>query len=216
VSKSIVLFSGGMDSTTLLWTLRPSVKALLVDYGQRHAKELSYAKRLCLDYGIEFQIADLTGINHLIRKGSQSGDEIPPEGHYSEMSMKTTIVPNRNMIMLSVACGWAIATDCVDVYFAAHAGDHTIYPDCRSPFVDAFRYAVQLANGWNNINIHAPFINMSKSDIVKVASELGAPLNATWSCYVGVNKHCGKCGTCVERKEAFQLAGVEHYTSYAS
>jgi 7-cyano-7-deazaguanine synthase len=213
--KKIVLLSGGLDSTTLMWSLLPDVKALLFDYGQRHRKELIGAKMLCEDFGIECKVADLRGITHLISKGSQSGDAPVPEGHYAEESMKTTIVPNRNSIMLSVACGWALASGSEEVYFAAHGGDHAIYPDCRAVFVDAFDHAMRLANEWDRISVHAPFVKMSKADIVTLAQTIGVPLDRTWSCYKGESLHCGVCGTCVERKEAFQLAGVEDPTIYA-
>jgi len=213
--KSIVLLSGGMDSTTLLWSLRPDVKALLVDYGQRHRRELYRAENICKTFDIEYETARLEGINHLLQKGSQSGSETPPEGHYTEMTMKTTIVPNRNSIMLSVAVGWAVATGCKEVFFAAHGGDHTIYPDCRREFVDAFDKAMVLANAWEPVTVKAPFVHMSKADIAKLGDHLGVPFQLTYSCYVGANAHCGKCGTCVERREAFQLAGVKDPTEYA-
>lgn len=212
---AIALMSGGLDSTTLVWSLRPNVKALLVDYDQRHVKELGHARGLCRQGNIEYEVADLRAINKLIAKGSQSGDELPPEGHYTELSMKTTIVPNRNSIMLAIAVGWAVKLGIDKVYFAAHAGDHAIYPDCRAEFVNAFSEAEELANAWNPVHVHAPFIHMTKSDIVKLGATLGVPFWSTWSCYVGGIKHCGKCGTCVERKEAFQLAGVEDLTDYA-
>lgn len=212
--KSIVLFSGGLDSTTLLWSLRPAVKALLVDYGQRHRRELYRAENICKTYEIEYSTAKLEGINHLLRKGSQSGPEDPPEGHYSELSMKTTIVPNRNSIMLAVACGWAISTGCTDVYFAAHGGDHTIYPDCRKEFVDSFNQTMKLANAWEEINVKAPFLEMTKAEIVTFGTLQNVPYQLTYSCYVGGNAHCGRCGTCVERKEAFELAGVKDPTEY--
>jgi len=194
--------------------LRPDVKALLVDYGQRHRTELDHARDICDAFGIEYEIADLRGINHLIQKGSQSGTEQVPDGHYAELSMKTTIVPNRNMIMLSVAVGWAIATGSKAVFYAAHGGDHAIYPDCRPQFVKAFAEAVELGNGWDDITVKAPFVNNTKAQIVKLGSMLGAPLELTWSCYKGGDLHCGTCGTCVERKEAFQLAGVPDPTAY--
>ena len=219
MSKAIVLYSGGLDSTTLLWLLRAEgrdVKALLVNYGQRHSIELSHAFNVCTDHGIEFDVANLRGISHLIRSGSQSGDDQPPEGHYAEMSMKTTIVPNRNSIMLSIAVGWAVATRCTEVYFAAHGGDHTIYPDCRPEFVDAFNKAMQLANAWSPVEVFAPFLGKSKADIVRLGDDLDVPFAETWSCYIGGDMHCGKCGTCVERKEAFQLADMEDPTTYAT
>jgi 7-cyano-7-deazaguanine synthase len=212
--KSIVLFSGGMDSTTLLWSQLPNVKALLVDYGQRHKRELYRAENICKTYEIEYQIAKLEGINHLLQKGSQSGPETPPEGHYTEMSMKTTIVPNRNSIMLSVAVGWAVSTNCDRVSFAAHGGDHTIYPDCREEFVDVFAKAMFLGNAWEPVSVEAPFVKMSKAEICALGAKLGVPFQLTYSCYVGANKHCGKCGTCTERREAFQLAGVKDPTEY--
>lgn len=214
MSKSIVLLSGGLDSTTLLWTLRPNVKALLVDYGQRHKRELYRAVDICKFAKIEYEVANLSGINHLLQKGSQSGPELPPKGHYTELSMKTTIVPNRNSIMLSVAVGWAASTDCNEVFFAAHGGDHTIYPDCRSEFVDAFDKAIRLANDWEPVSVKAPFVHLSKAAIVKLGSSIGVPYSLTYSCYVGREHHCGMCGTCVERREAFQLAGVEDPTTY--
>lgn len=214
MSKDIVLYSGGLDSTVLLWSRRPNVKALLVDYGQRHRVELEHAMDICLSSGIEYTTANLQGINHLLNKGSQSGREEVPEGHYAEDSMKTTIVPNRNAIMLSVAVGWAVSTGSQHVYFAAHAGDHAIYPDCRDDFVNAFDNAMAMGNAWSHISIHAPFIYMSKADIVKLGSELNVPFAQTWSCYKGGITHCGKCGTCVERKEAFKLVNVEDPTEY--
>lgn len=213
-NEKVVLYSGGLDSTVLLWSLRPNVKALLCNYGQRHAVELEHAEEICQDNHIEYEIADLSGIHHLLSRGSQSGYEEVPEGHYAQDSMKTTIVPNRNAIMLSVAVGWAISTNCDEVYFAAHGGDHAIYPDCRPEFVSLFSDAIRSGNGWDKIQIKAPFLRWSKANIVQKGFEIGAPLGETWSCYKGGTAHCGKCGTCVERKEAFALAGVEDPTIY--
>lgn len=213
--KAVVLYSGGMDSTVLLWSLLPGAKALLCDYGQRHSKELARARAICGKYGIEHETAHLQGISHLLNKGSQSGREAVPDGHYAEESMKVTIVPNRNAIMLAVACGWAVSTGCRRVFFAAHAGDHAIYPDCRREFIDAFDKAMGLGNAWDPVEIVAPFADMTKAEIARRGFELGAPLEMTWSCYKGGELHCSKCGTCVERKEAFQLAGVEDPTVYA-
>ncbi len=212
--KSIVLLSGGLDSTTLLYSLLPNVKAIMFNYGQRHKKELEYGIGLSLELDIECEVADLRGINHLIRKGSQSGDETPPPGHYAEETMKTTIVPNRNSIMLSIAVGWAVATDCREVFFAAHAGDHTIYPDCREEFIRAFDKTMQIANAWSPVAVRAPFVKMTKAEIVKYGDRIKVPFEKTWSCYVGGTVHCGKCGTCTERREAFILAGVKDPTQY--
>lgn len=212
--KSLALFSGGLDSTTLLYTLLPNVKVLMFDYGQRHRKELGLGASLCRDLGVAYELADLSSINFLIRKGSQSGAETPPPGHYAEETMKTTIVPNRNAIMLSIAVGWAVATNCENVYFAAHGGDHAIYPDCREEFINSFNHSVQLANAWSLVCVKAPFVRLSKTDIVKLGSRLNVPFERTWSCYVGGQIHCGKCGTCTERREAFILAGVDDPTEY--
>jgi 7-cyano-7-deazaguanine synthase len=214
MSKPIVLYSGGLDSTVLLWSLRPNVKALIFQYGQRHSKEVGFATNICLTHNIEYEVADLHGIAHLIASGSQTGDQPVPEGHYAEESMKATIVPNRNMIMLSIAVGWAVSTKSHSVFWAAHAGDHIIYPDCRPEFFHSMANAILDGNAWNDIILEAPFIYKTKADIVKLGTQLNAPLDQTWSCYKGGILHCGKCGTCVERKEAFQLAGIVDTTEY--
>jgi 7-cyano-7-deazaguanine synthase len=138
-----------------------------------------------------------------------------PLGHYAEESMKSTVVPNRNMILLSLAAGHAISLKFDTVAYAAHAGDHTIYPDCRPEFADAMENALSKAD-WNKINLHRPFVKMNKSDLVKLGIELGVPFEKTWSCYAGGKLHCGKCGTCVERKEAFELIGLSDPTKYKS
>jgi 7-cyano-7-deazaguanine synthase len=212
--KPIVLYSGGLDSTVLLWSLRPNVKALLFDYGQRHRKELLHAINICEADNIEYEIANLVPIRNLLASGSQTGNEPVPEGHYAEESMKATVVPNRNMIMLSIAVGWAVSTGSQKVLWAAHAGDHAIYPDCRPEFLGAMVDAIQIGNAWSPVLLEAPFIYKTKAEIVKLGAELHAPLDQTFSCYKGGILHCGMCGTCTERKEAFQLAGVVDPTEY--
>jgi len=214
MSKPIVLYSGGLDSTVLLWSLRPNVKALLFDYGQRHSKELKQAVQICQTHQIEWELADLQSIRELISSGSQTGNEPVPEGHYAEESMKATVVPNRNMIMLSIAVGWAVATKSPYVAWAAHAGDHPLYPDCRPDFFEALRNAIEIGNAWSNVTLQAPFILKTKAEIVKLGHQLGAPLDQTWSCYNSGPIHCGRCGTCVERQEAFALAEVDDPTEY--
>jgi len=213
--KSILLFSGGLDSTTLLWKLKPDVKCLLFDYGQRHRRELHNAEAICRAYDIEHVRVNLEGIQGLIAKGSQTGADEVPEGHYAAPSMKTTVVPNRNMIMLSIAVGHAIATETHNVFTAVHAGDHAIYPDCRPQFYTPLRQAVWKGN-YFRVQIRTPFIKKTKAQIVRLGIRLGVPYALTWSCYKGEEFHCGVCGTCVERKEAFKLAGVEDPTLYAS
>jgi len=224
MSKPIVLFSGGLDSTVLLWSLRPNVKAISFDYNQRHYKELDTAQRICNQYDIEHVVVDLAmsepgyvslaELFHQAQSSQTNRDVQVPEGHYAEESMKATVVPNRNMIMISIAVGWAVSSGSKDVYAAMHAGDHTIYPDCRSEFVVPLQQAIQKGNAWNICYFWAPFLEKTKAEIVKLGASIHAPLDQTWSCYKGGILHCGVCGTCVERKEAFQLAGVVDPTEY--
>lgn len=229
--KAVVIFSGGLDSTVLLAYLRKQgfeVYALSVDYGQRHRVELEHAHRLTqLTFQVPHKVADLRAVGReLLAGSSQTSDSIEvPQGHYAEESMKLTVVPNRNMIMLSVAIGWAVSLKAEFVAYGAHGGDHTIYPDCRPEFVEAMQTAAGLAD-WHPVAVTAPFLNMTKADIVKLGAELGAPMHKTWSCYdprtvrelthgaITGYAHCGECGTCVERKEAFLLAGVTDPTTY--
>lgn len=217
MKQTILIYSGGLDSTVLLYSLlaeRRDVKALSIDYGQRHCKELEHAARICDKLGIEHRIANLTGITPLLAGSSQTSEHLAvPEGHYAEESMKLTVVPNRNMIMLSIAIGWAVSLEFDYVAYAAHAGDHTIYPDCRPEFAHAMNQAALIAN-WRPISIERPFIEMTKADIVHRGAAVGVPFAETWSCYAGGDLHCGKCGTCVERQEAFQLANIPDPTIY--
>jgi len=215
--KTVLIYSGGLDSTVALYYLKEQghkLKALSVDYGQRHKKEIELAKYHCAKLGIEHQIADLTGITHLLGGSSQTSSSVDvPEGHYAEESMKLTVVPNRNMIMLSVAIGWAVSQKADFVAYAAHAGDHAIYPDCRPEFAEALDHVAKLAD-WHQVSLLRPFVQWSKADIAAEAKRLGVEIEKTWSCYKGLELHCGKCGTCTERIEAFQLAGVNDPTVY--
>ena len=218
MQKTVLIHSGGMDSTVLLYKLLDAgheVSALSVDYGQRHKKELECAASLCGELGVEHRIADLTALNPLLAGSSLTSPEIEvPEGHYAEDNMKATVVPNRNMILLSVATGWAISNGSESVSYAAHSGDHAIYPDCREEFAEGMNHVMGLAD-WHHVALNRPFVNLTKADIVKIGSELGVPFERTWSCYKGGELHCGRCGTCVERREAFYLAGIEDPTVYA-
>lgn len=217
--RTVAIFSGGLDSTVLLHELLAAgdeVLALSVDYGQRHRIELEHAERIAGGLGLEWQIADLSRISGLLAGSSQTSADMPvPHGHYAEESMKQTVVPNRNMIMLAVAAGWAIGRKADRLAYGAHAGDHTIYPDCRPEFVAAMRLALGLAD-WHKLELFCPFLTLSKAGIVTRGAALGVDFAATWSCYEGGRIHCGLCGTCHERREAFALAGVPDPTVYAN
>ncbi|MDI1320365.1 MAG: 7-cyano-7-deazaguanine synthase QueC [bacterium] len=217
--KTVVIFSGGMDSTVLVYDLLAcgdTVKVLSVDYGQRHSKEIECAKRIAVDLGIEHRVADLRGISSLLAGSSLTSPDVAvPDGHYAEENMKATVVPNRNMIMLSIAAGWAISLRFDAVAFGAHGGDHAIYPDCRSVFADAVDAAIRLAD-WHQVQLIRPFVGLTKTDLAKRGHELHVPFAQTWSCYKGGDLHCGTCGTCVERREAFHLAGVPDPTTYSA
>lgn len=217
--SAIAVYSGGMDSTVMLYAmLEEGVDlrgALSVDYGQKHRKEILVAKKICESLGIEHRIADLRGISSLFGSSGLTNENIDvPEGHYEAVSMKQTVVPNRNMILISVATAWAITKGAEAVAYAAHSGDHAIYPDCRESFANALDQAMQLCD-WSEVRLYRPFVNLSKEEIVKKGNRLGSPLGRTWSCYKGGDLHCGKCGTCIERREAFHLSGIEDHTPYA-
>lgn len=217
--SAVIIYSGGLDSTTLLYELianRTQVKALGFNYGQRHSRELVSARAICEDLGVPFESVDVSGLAALLPGSSQTDTSVPvPEGHYEEESMKLTVVPNRNMIMLSIAAAHAIAIGYEVVAYAAHAGDHAIYPDCRPHFVTAMDRAFQQSD-WKEIHLFAPYVEkqMDKGDIVARGAQLGVPYNRTWTCYKGRSKHCGLCGSCRERKDAFIKAGVIDPTGY--
>tara|TARA_B100001093_G_scaffold242919_1_gene232723 strand:- start:452 stop:1108 length:657 start_codon:yes stop_codon:yes gene_type:complete len=217
--KAVVLFSGGLDSTVLARQLiqqKASVRLLSIDYGQRHEKELEHSSFIAKELKVPHRILTLPNLADILGGSSLTDPNIElPEGHYAEESMKATVVPNRNMILLALAAGYALSVDFDTIAYAAHAGDHTIYPDCRPAFADAMETALSLAD-WKNLDLHRPFVNLSKADLVKKGMELGAPLHLSWSCYAGRKLHCGKCGTCVERKEAFAIAKVPDPTEYES
>ena len=215
--KTVLVYSGGLDSTVLLHQLLADgdqVLALSVDYGQRHRVELEYARRLAEAVGIEWRLADLSSVGQLLGGSSLTSPDVAvPYGHYAEQSMKQTVVANRNMIMLSVAAGWAISQRADRVAYAAHTGDHAIYPDCRPEFAEAVDRAIRLAD-WHEIHLVCPFVRLTKAQIVARGAELGVDFARTWSCYEGGAIHCGRCGTCFERREAFSQAGVHDPTKY--
>jgi 7-cyano-7-deazaguanine synthase len=163
---------------------------------------------------VKHQVADLRALAPLFGANALTDSHVAvPEGHYEEASMKATVVPNRNMLLIAVAASWAMSLKASSVAYGAHGGDHAIYPDCRPVFADALDKAIRLAD-WHEVSLERPFVGMDKTGIVRRGVELRVPLELTWSCYVGGDKHCGKCGTCVERKEAFIQAGVKDPTAY--
>jgi 7-cyano-7-deazaguanine synthase len=216
--KTVIVYSGGLDSTVLLYHLREAgheLHALSIDYGQRHRCELDRAAAICAELGIPQPMADLSAIQPLLAGSSLTSPEIEvAEGHYTEESMKSTVVPNRNMIFLSIATGHALSIKAGQIAYAAHSGDHAIYPDCRNEFADAMAVAIKLAD-WDQVELSRPFVNWTKADIVRRGVELGVPFEKTWSCYKGGDLHCGRCGTCIERREAFDLAEATDPTPYA-
>ncbi len=215
--KAVVLFSGGLDSTVLTKHLMhegAELYLMSLNYGQRHQKELEHSSRIAHKLNLAHRILEFAALKDLLGGSSLTDESIDlPLGHYAEDSMKATVVPNRNMILLSLAAGFALSIGFDTIAYAAHAGDHTIYPDCRPEFADAMEQALGLAD-WKKLDLHRPFVDLCKSDLVSLGFRLGAPLEDTWSCYAGGSLHCGQCGTCVERKEAFALAKVPDPTQY--
>ena len=188
--------------------------ALSIDYGQRHRCELVRAAQICKQAGVPHHTADLSAVQPLLAGSSLTSPEIEvAEGHYTQENMKTTVVPNRNMILLSLATGYGLSIGAQQVAYAAHSGDHAIYPDCRNEFADAMAQAIELCD-WNQITLNRPFVDWTKADIARRGAELAIPFDLTWSCYKGGELHCGRCGTCIERREAFDLAGVKDPTEY--
>lgn len=226
VNKIVVVYSGGLDSTVLLTKCKQEydeVLALNFTYGSKHnAKERKAARVICKKIVVSLYFYNLPTEcreSHLLRQEEflksdllKSGGEIP-EGHYEEESMKQTVVPCRNGIMLLLAAGFAESRGIGNVAIANHAGDHVVYKDCTPEFIHSCDTTIQIATGYKVV-LNAPFTLMRKHDIVRLGAELRAPMELTWSCYKGEEKHCGLCGTCQERIEAFKLAGIEDHTIY--
>jgi len=216
--SAVVILSGGMDSTTLLYdTLNRGykVRALSFNYGQRHVRELEYAKATCTVLKIQHKVVDLTPINSLLQGSALTSPSIKvPRGHYTSPSMKATVVPNRNMILLSLAIGYAISIKANHVFYGAHAGDHSIYPDCRREFVTAMQRIARICD-YRKIRLHAPYLRIDKGDIVIIGKKLKVDYSSTWTCYdPKEDKACGHCGACTERLEAFKKAGIKDPIKY--
>jgi len=219
--KAVAIVSGGIDSCTLLYDLlsqRFETHALTFVYGQKHSKEIEAAKRITSKLQIDHKIIDISAVREILNSSAlinakASIPEVPEIVEYYD-TLKSTIVPNRNSIFLSLAIAYAVNIGANYVYYGAHASDRGVYPDCRREFVDAFTHAERLATDNYELNVEAPFVNAKKSDIVTLGSKLGVPFEITWSCYQGGTTHCGACSSCRERKRAFVEAGIEDPTEY--
>ena len=210
MTKIIVVYSGGLDSFTLLNEAIRSgkdVSALSFDYGQKHNKELHFVEKFCAQESIDSKIVNVSSIKELFQ-GSSLTDEIDiPKGHYEDDSMKSTVVPNRNMILISLALGYAVTKEAEEVWFGAHAGDHAIYPDCRPGFVEKMDAVARIAN-YSPIAVKAPYIAMSKTEILAIGLNMQLDYGLTWTCYEGKELACGSCGACHERLESFAANNV--------
>lgn len=213
--NSVIIVSGGMDSITLLYDHKDEIAlGISFDYGSNHnAREIPFAKMHCERLGIKHITINLDFMHQYFKSSLLDGADAIPEGHYADDNMKSTVVPFRNGIMLSIAIGIAESNNLDQVFIANHGGDHTIYPDCRPEFIKAIDSAAN-AGTYNNVKVIAPYTQITKSDIARIGKKLGINYTETWSCYKGGEKHCGKCGTCVERKEALAEAGIEDCTIY--
>lgn len=235
MAHTVVVLSGGLDSTVLFccamreWftntdkteeKVQNAVTAVTLDYGQRHIREIDAAKKIVESLSAEHPD---TKTDHVIVRIPNIGTALPsaltdttidvPHGHYAAPSMTATIVPNRNMIIGSIAAGIAVTRGADSVVLGVHAGDHPVYPDCRPEFVTALQDCARSATG-TNLSITAPFVSLPKWKIAQIGDLIAAPMELTWSCYEGGERHCGRCGTCFERKEAFKLAKLIDPTKY--
>lgn len=212
---SIIVVSGGVDSITMLYEYKDRIAlGVSFNYGSNHnAKEIPLAKMHCERLGIKHIVIDLDFMGKYFQSSLLQGAEAIPEGSYADENMRSTVVPFRNGIMLSIAAGLAETHELAYVMLANHAGDHTIYPDCRPEFVDSMSQAIE-AGTYSQTKILAPYTHITKAEIAARGKALGIDYSETWSCYKGGDIHCGKCGTCVERREAFALAGIEDQTEY--
>ena len=203
--KAVLILSGGMDSSVLLYDLLPDwdLQVLTFDYGQKHKREIKCAIKTCKILGLNHKVINLHNINPLLQGSCLTSEQVKvPEGHFSDDSMKATVVPNRNMIMLSLAIGYSESLNLNKVFIGNHTGDRAQYPDCRIEFIQALSEASKLAT-YNHVEIISPFNNLTKDEIVSIGIVDKVPFKNTWSCYRGETRPCLKCGTDVERTEAF-------------
>jgi 7-cyano-7-deazaguanine synthase len=217
-NRVIIILSGGMDSTTLLYRIiaeKKEVYALSFNYGQKHSKELLVAHQTTEKLHIPHKVLNLSLLQQsgIFGDSSLTSDVPVPEGYYTDESMKSTVVPNRNMLMLSIAIAYAISIRAEAVYYGAHAGDHAIYPDCRPTFVEKMQEVAKYCH-YYPIDIRVPYLNQTKGDIVADGMKLGVDYSLTWTCYKGGERSCGKCGSCQERLEAFAQNGIKDPLEY--
>lgn len=215
MKDSIIILSGGMDSVTMLYEYKERIAmAVTFNYGSKHnEKEIAFARKHCERLGIKHIIIPLGFMQQYFKSSLLIGGEEIPEGHYQDDNMKSTVVPFRNGIMLSIAAGLAESNGLKHVMLANHSGDHAIYPDCRPEFVTAMSAAI--SNGtYDGVTVFAPYTGITKTEIARRGAAIGIDYSETWSCYKGGEKHCGKCGTCTERKEALRDAGITDTTEY--
>ncbi len=215
MKDSVIIVSGGMDSITLLYDRQDSIAlGISFDYGSNHnANEIPLAQKHCRKLGIRHIIIDLGFIHQHFKSSLLEGANAIPDGNYDEENMKSTVVPFRNGIMLSIAAGIAESHNLTKILIANHGGDHTIYPDCRPGFIRAMDDAVS-AGTFVDVHVEAPYTHLTKTEIALRGKNLGIDYSETWSCYKGGDIHCGTCGTCVERKEALREAGINDTTEY--
>lgn len=221
--RTVAVVSGGMDSITLvhhLMDLDYEVALISFDYGQRHRKELSFAQDCAETYNLSHEIVDLSNMIDIISRSALTNTAMEvPDGHYAEQTMRITVVPNRNAIMLNIAAGYAVTIGAQSIATGVHGGDHYIYPDCRPAFISSLETMLKIANeGFIDpeFEILTPFLHKTKTDIAIRGHDLDVPWLKTWSCYKGGEIHCGACGTCFERREAFEEAGIADPTEYQS
>ena len=212
---SILILSGGMDSVTLLYDYQDRIQlAISFDYGSKHnSREIPFAKLHCQRLGIEHLVIPLDFMQRFFQSSLLKGGEEIPEGHYADENMKCTVMSFRNGIMLAIAAGMAESRGLKNVMMANHGGDHAIYPDCRPEFVDAMDRAIT-AGTYEGVKLLAPYTSLTKTQIALIGKKIGINYAETWSCYKGGVHHCGKCGTCVERREALAEAGIPDTTKY--
>ncbi len=221
--RVVAIVSGGLDSIAMAYHLVNigfEVSLISYDYGQRHKKEIDFARLCAKNLNTDHHVVDLTVIKSLMNTSSLTSPDVEvPDGHYAQETMKITVVPNRNAIMINVATALAVSGNYDFVATGVHGGDHFIYPDCRPEFIASQTATLRLANAGfisESFDVLAPFVNISKADIVALGHKINVPWLETWSCYKGGDTHCGSCGTCFERREAFEIAGVSDPTVYAS